>query len=335
SCVNRTHCICGNFGFYRRMKRLQLTLFAILNILLPCSVYAAVGDVAGNVYSTDIKAYVDGMEIQSYCLEGKTAISVEALREYGFEVTYYDDERTLFIERGAMPNKAPDFTNSSAGLPVGTVISNYYETDIKTYMDGYRVQAYALNGFTVVAIEDLTEYKHHHEAHGDFYSLDYAMHRPFNDLGFYHIWNDCDRTISLNCLRGGYVWRNELGDFTAGSNYIYHIQKAGTSHYALKAAINDTVYNWYLLKVGMDTYGLYIDPKTPEELYINTTPDYITPSYEKYDQGYFMEYHIIAPAMSKEIVINGTPFYAQDMFIPVQNYLYVREDLFEVLEKFN
>ena len=91
------------------MRKILLNLFIIFSSLLITTASAAVGDIAGNVYSTDIRAFVDGMEIQSYCLEGKTAIPVEALREYGFKVTYNDNERALFIERGGIPDRSADF----------------------------------------------------------------------------------------------------------------------------------------------------------------------------------------------------------------------------------
>ena len=310
------------------MKKILLYLFFIL--MLPLTASAAVGDVAGNVYSTDIKAYVDEMEIQSYCLEGKTAIPVEALRDYGFDVIYNNDTRTLLIERKSIPQNAPDLKCAPSDLPIGSIVSHYYKTDIKTYMDGYEIPSYALDGFTIVAIEDLTQYNYYYKpSNSDSWSMDYAMHRPFNKMGFYHIWDNDSRTIKLTSLRGGFVWQTELGDFLASDKLVYHIKKAGTSPFVLKASIADKEYNWYLLKISMETYGLEINPKDAEHLYINSTPEFLMPTFEQYDQGYFMEYEIIAPVMSKKIIINDIPYYAENMFLPIQNYLYVREDLFE------
>ncbi len=301
-----------------------------LVLLLPTTASAAVGDIAGNVYSTDIKAYIDQMEIQSFYLEGKTAIPVESLRNYGFDVIYNNDARTLLVSRKSIPNKAPIVEPNPSNLPVGSVISNYYDTDIKTYMDGYEIPSYALDGFSIIAIEDLTKYDYMYKPlKYDWHSMDYSMHRPFNKLGFYHIWDNDTRTIKLVSLRGGYVWETNLGNFYAKDAFVYHIKKAGSDRFALKASIGETEYNWYLLNTDTATHGLNINPVDADHLYINTTPLFSNPTFEQYDQGYFMEYDIIAPVMSKEIIINGNEYYAENMFLPVQNYLYVREDLFQ------
>ena len=330
------------------MKRVIFTAVALMSIIIPFRAGAAVGDIAGNVYSTDIKAYVDGFEIQSYCLEGKTAIPVEELREYVFEITYNNKERALFIKRDHIPETAPNFESGTSTLPVGTVVSHYYETDIQTYMDGYKVPAYALDGFTVIAIEDLTyfkyNFKHTYDSYtkGPYQELVYAMHRPFNDLGFYHIWDEENRTISLMCLRGGYVWTNKYGSFTAENSYIYDINYDYFMPTAIKGTIanEEKTYYWHLLEPHTaEELGIILNPVNALELHINTDERYSKPVFEKYfepfTQNALQDRNIITPVMSKEIIINGTTYFAENMFTVVQNYLYVREDLFEVLEKFN
>ncbi len=62
----------------------MLTLLFIA-ITLSSAAYAAnVGDEIGSIYSTDILADVNGAAINSYALDGKTAIVVEDLARYGF-----------------------------------------------------------------------------------------------------------------------------------------------------------------------------------------------------------------------------------------------------------
>ena len=39
--------------------------------------FAANGDVIGNIYSTDIRAYINGVEVESYNIGGRTAVVIE------------------------------------------------------------------------------------------------------------------------------------------------------------------------------------------------------------------------------------------------------------------
>ncbi len=41
---------------------------------------------------------------------------------------------------------------------VGDIVSDIYSTDILTYIDGEPIQGYAINGKTVICVEDLTNY---------------------------------------------------------------------------------------------------------------------------------------------------------------------------------
>ncbi len=58
------------------------------------------GNVAGSYYHTDIVTYFNGKEIESYNIGGRTVILAEALKDYGYEVTWDPAARTLSIVRG-------------------------------------------------------------------------------------------------------------------------------------------------------------------------------------------------------------------------------------------
>lgn len=60
-------------------KTLSFILAAALGFGTFASAFAANGDVAGKIYSTDIKTYFRGKELKSYSLNGKTAVAVEDL----------------------------------------------------------------------------------------------------------------------------------------------------------------------------------------------------------------------------------------------------------------
>lgn len=143
------------------------------------SANAANGDVIGNIYSTDIIAEINGEYVESYCLDGKTAIILEDLAKHGAEISYNDKLRTLIVNTVYM-NKMVD-ENIKRGT-VGKVIGNIYESDIKVYLNGYIVRAFSLNGKMAVAIED------------------FGNDNSFSKYNAKYIWNDTNRIISLEIL---------------------------------------------------------------------------------------------------------------------------------------
>jgi hypothetical protein len=57
------------------------------------------GSVAGRYYSSDIKTTLNGKEIVSYNTGGETFIGAEAMKEFGYHVSWDDNARKLFIQR--------------------------------------------------------------------------------------------------------------------------------------------------------------------------------------------------------------------------------------------
>ena len=67
-------------------KSIYLLLILALFVLLPFSVSA--DEIIGEVYTTDITAYINGYEIPAYNIGGSVAVAVADLRNYGFTVDY-------------------------------------------------------------------------------------------------------------------------------------------------------------------------------------------------------------------------------------------------------
>ncbi len=166
------------------MKKLSILFLALTIIfIMSATVLAANGDIAGRIYSTDIRAYINGVEVKSYNIGGKTAVVIEdILNENAHQYSYNDSLRTLKFFSLApsylVEEKAEDKTVS------GKVIGNIYKTDIKTSVYDVIVPAYNLGGKTAVAIEDL------------------GYDKAFSPIGGRYIWNETDRTISLEFLYG-------------------------------------------------------------------------------------------------------------------------------------
>ena len=183
------------------MKKL-LILTAIL-FLFGASAYAASGDIAGVYYSTDIHTYVNGYEIDSINIGGQTLIKAEDMKYFSFSVYWDADSRTLDILENAHPgNGAPPavmkYTQAS-----GTPLGNYYETDIKTYLDGHEITAYNTDGITYIWAEQM------------------------RDFGYEVIWSETDRTLKITSpTRAGFKYdvflskgENPSSDPTSGQYY--------------------------------------------------------------------------------------------------------------------
>lgn len=92
------------------MKKLVSCMILLFCFLSGGTVaHAAVGDVIGNIYATDIVTYLNGMKIPSYNIGGETVIVVEDLERYGFQVEWYEESRCLSANASCMPETAPEY----------------------------------------------------------------------------------------------------------------------------------------------------------------------------------------------------------------------------------
>ena len=191
------------------MRFRKLFLLLALLMFLGTTASAKVGDVVGNIYTTDILAVVDNMPIKSYNIGGKTAIVIEDLRDYGFYVEWNAEERSLTVKTEYMPYTPPTY-NHFKKTP-GKIAGKIYETDIKVSINGIEVPSFNLGGITAVAIEDMVDLS------GERYSYDgnshQGMDRNYADTGMYYVWYGDIRKISLNTLRPGCVVNTDFGEF--------------------------------------------------------------------------------------------------------------------------
>ncbi len=162
------------------MKKLLVTIIILISIFtLSISVFAKNGDVIGHIYSTDIRAYVNGVEVESYNIGGRTAIVLEDVLGKS-QYVYDDSTRSLKFF-----SLSPDYLNenkSQGNAVSGKLIGNIYETDIKTSIYGVVVPAYNIGGKTAVVIEEI------------------GYDGAFSTIGGKYIWNAKERTISLEFL---------------------------------------------------------------------------------------------------------------------------------------
>lgn len=161
----------------KKNKVLAIVLAFVCSAFPGVPAQAASGEVAGLIYSTDIRACINGVWVDSYNIDGKTVVIVEDITK---QFEYSDALRALVID-----DLSPDYLvsgeNESSQKP-GAVIGNIYETDIKTYFRGKELTSYSLNGKMAIVIEEL------------------GADNTFSDIGGKFIWNPNNRTIVLESM---------------------------------------------------------------------------------------------------------------------------------------
>jgi len=148
------------------MKKIALFLLLIM-LVVPFSVNA-IGEVVGNYVNTDIVAYINDVPINSYNINGWTGIVAEDLLDYGFDVIWDGDARTLTVGNSYIPT--PEYTElnwqgsgkiktdieiKKNDKPIGSFAGHIYATDIKTYVAGEEVASYNIGGRTIIYIDEL------------------------------------------------------------------------------------------------------------------------------------------------------------------------------------
>lgn len=144
------------------MKKALSALLALLLCLgcsLPAQAYAP--KIIDYALYTDIVAKINGHALRSYNIGGYTAVVAEDLRDYGFRVTWNGGERTLRIARALengepeVPAVWPAYESEPLTHKIGARAKPVYATDIVTCVAGKQVDAFNINGETLVWVDDL------------------------------------------------------------------------------------------------------------------------------------------------------------------------------------
>jgi len=153
--------------FVKGLFKKVIFVLVIAN-MLGISAYA---QIIGSYVNTDIVAYINDMPIKSYNINGWTGIVAEDLRDYGFDVNWSQEERTLSVGRYYIPTPTyteenwqgngeitSTFVAEKNTKPIGSFAGNIYATDIKTYVAGDEVTAFNIGGRTIIYIDDLSRF---------------------------------------------------------------------------------------------------------------------------------------------------------------------------------
>ena len=249
------------------MKKILIAMLFLLSI--PLLANAQNGDISGTVYDTDIKAYINGVEVKSYNIGGRTAVAIEdIISEESYGYIYNDDTRTLKIWSLNPAYLIPGKNESTKKS--GTAIGNTYETDIKTLIYDVVLPSYNIGGKTAVAIEDM------------------GYNNEFSPIGGKYIWDPDKRTISLEFMyqnlppevfSGNDVTITVNEDLTEGEavfEEIFHCC-TGTEHFNFPDYVTDDadIETVFPIKAQGETIGYYL--RRPSEEYKFTAFTYYYP----------------------------------------------------------
>lgn len=126
-------------------KKSCILLISLALAANTANVYAYQPKIIGSVLSTDIIAYIDKNPIRSYNYSNSTYVLAKDLRNYGFEVTWNGDARTVNItlpeNRTIKEFSADEKQALEKREPAGMKKFDFYQTDIQTLFDGKPVIA--------------------------------------------------------------------------------------------------------------------------------------------------------------------------------------------------
>lgn len=141
-------------------RKIAITLIVLS--LLTVSIYADITktglDIAQQLH-TDIKVFINNNQIPAMNINGNIAVNTQDLLNYGFDVLWNGDERTVCIKRNYTKKIEKTDFKDNENLKIGTVIGTAKSSDIKTYVvtDTFvkYIPSYNINGNTAILLSDL------------------------------------------------------------------------------------------------------------------------------------------------------------------------------------
>lgn len=146
------------------MKKTRIIVMVLALVMLLgmtfINVSAKSGDIIGYTKYTDIAAYINNYAILSFNVNDKTYVVAEDLANFGFDVRWDGESRSLYIERDPQKKYIKQYSVPYETEPsmVGKNAYPIIETDIKTYVTGIEVSSYNIDGKTIVDFGSLAAF---------------------------------------------------------------------------------------------------------------------------------------------------------------------------------
>ncbi len=119
----------------------------------------SIGDKIGEVLYTDIITKINGVPVDSFNINGSTAVYVSSVKELGYKHIWNNDKREVIIMKD--PNNEPSYNEMALNRlaidtsRIGEKIDDVLFTDIKTKINGLSVESFNINGNTAIYVSAL------------------------------------------------------------------------------------------------------------------------------------------------------------------------------------
>jgi len=120
-----------------------------------------IGDKIDDVLYTDIVTEINGQEVESFNINGSTAIYVTQATKLGYDVIWNGDKRLVTVKNN--PSKNPLYKEvevsqeSALDYAIGDKINDVLYTDIMTEINGKSVESFNINGSTAIYVSALRD----------------------------------------------------------------------------------------------------------------------------------------------------------------------------------
>lgn len=146
-----------------KKQTVAMLLVIVLLVLMSSSTLnvsaAKLGDKLGDVINTDIQLHINGFRIPCYLLNDQLAVKIGELREYGFEVVYSKNQKSVEITRNIHKKFYPlEDVKLDRSVRFGSVLTTYQYTDVAVKVDGKVVDSFVIKGQVVIYVKELQKF---------------------------------------------------------------------------------------------------------------------------------------------------------------------------------
>ncbi len=236
-------------GIYIMKKMHMLAAASALSAVLltgACSSHKE-GSVIGEIYTTDIKASLDGIPIPVVEIEGRAAVAIEDMASYGFILSDSAQYRRRDLKTDYIYGDV--IGHDSDPVTIGEKLCDILYTGVETYINSVRIESYYNGVNTYVCIDDLCRLDDPYNVEAGF--SDYNFNCEFNEEEQRYYINafrfpdlDTDRILAE---REELLCNKEFELYTEGSNddAVYYGAKAEPRAGVLAGIVSDGNGNEY------------------------------------------------------------------------------------------
>ena len=199
------------------------------------------GSVIGGIYTTDVKASLDGIPIPVVEIDGKAAVSVGDMVSYGFTLSESAQYRRIDLKTDYIYGEVRG--QESDPVNIGEKIYDIIYTGVETYINSVKINSYYNGADTYVCIDELCGLTDPYNE--EFGYSDYNFNCEFNEAeNRYYIsafrFPDLD-TDRILAEREALLCNKEFGLYTEGSNdnAVYYGAKAEPRSGVLAGMVSD------------------------------------------------------------------------------------------------